>query len=141
MSRVRIGILATVVVASLAVPAALQAVSGASCSITNQQLGIGAIECCSRIGLDNSTYVDYNTLASANASVRISIWYGTDPSSDLNYSQLTSSQAFALGTTVNQTNYPSQLTSFPLYFETCIRNNSGSMVTANFCASNQSTCP
>jgi len=51
-------------------------------------------------------------------------------------------QAFALGATVNQTNYPTQLTSFPLYFETCIRNNSGGTV-ANWsiCGSNQTSCP
>jgi len=141
MSKARIVIVAAFIATSLTVPA-LQAVSGATDRQSGTNLAVSAIQCSAIIGLDNSTYVNYNTYASASSSVAISVWFGTDPSSDVNYTNLFKFNAFAVGATVNQTNYPSQLTSFPLYFETCIRNNSGGTV-ANWsiCGSNQTSCP
>jgi len=59
------------------VASALQAVSGNTLRPSGN-LGAGSIFCTDPpIGLDNSTYVTYNTYGSADASVKWSVWYGT----------------------------------------------------------------
>jgi len=104
-------------------------------------LNDGAIFCTDPpIGLDNSTYTTYNTYGSANGSVKWSVWYGTNATDSTNYTRLFHGQGFAVGAIVNQSNYP-VLTGFPLYFITCLNNNSGSSVSFSICASNQTSCP
>jgi len=73
-------------------------------------------------------------------SVKWSVWYGTSATDTTNYTKLFHLQGFAFGAIVNQTNY-SQLTGFPLYFITCLNNNSGVSVSFSICASNQTSCP
>jgi hypothetical protein len=92
------------------------------------------------IGLDNSTYVTYNTYGSASGSVKWSVWYGTNSTNTTSYTKLFALQGFAFGASVNQTAYP-VLTGFPLYFITCLNNDSGSSVSFSICASNQTSCP
>jgi hypothetical protein len=140
MSKATLCLFAALLVTAVAVPRLHATVQGEKVTV-NGTLTAGQILCGDIIGLDNSTYINYNTYATSTASVKFSVWFGTDPSSNADYTRLFFDQAFAIGATVNQTNYPTELTSFPLYFQTCINNNSGGSVTYSICENNEGSCP